>query len=122
MKERETTVEAKRKRVKDAIDKGNAIVDKTMRQTKIDQHLDTLSNLLYLWPDYSEKSMSGYRAIETYLEQIKVQFSDTGMSEIRNTMNLHCAEKTDKWNMKYGEIGESTEHRLRLWQEVRRVV
>ena len=106
MKEREATVEAKRKRVKDAIEKGKAIVDKTMRQTKIDQHLDTLSSLLYLWPDYSEKSMSGYRAIESYLEQIKAQYNDTEMAEIRNAMNLHCAAKIDKWNTKFGKIGK----------------
>ena len=106
MKEREATVEAKKKRVKDAIDKGNAIVDKTMRQTKIDEHLDTLSSLLYLWPDYSEKSMSGYRAIEFYLEQIKAQYNDTEMTEIRDAMNLHCATTIEKWNKKFGEIGE----------------
>ena len=106
MKEREATVEAKRKRVKDAIDKGKSVVDKTMRQTKIDQHLDTLSSLLYLWPDYSEKSMSGYRAIESYLEQIKAQYNDTEMAEIRNAMNLHCAAKIDKWNTKFGKIGK----------------
>ena len=106
MKEREATVEAKKKRVKDAIDKGNAIVDKVMRQTKIDEHLDTLSSLFYLWPDYSEKSMSGYRTIESYLEQIKAQYNDTEMTEIRNAMNLHCATTIENWNKKFGKIGE----------------
>ena len=100
MKEREATVEARRKRVKDAIERGNALIDKTTCQTNIDQHLDTLSNMVYLRHDFSEESMSGYRAIESYLEQIKAQYNDTEMAEIKDAMNLHCAAIIEKWNKK----------------------
>ncbi len=100
MKEREAAVEARKKSVKDAIERGNALIDKTTRQTNIDQHLDTLSNMVYLRHDFSEESMSGYRAIETYLEQIKAHYNDTEMAEIKDAMNLHCAAIIEKWNKK----------------------
>ena len=100
MKEREAAIEARRKRVKDAIEKGNALVDKTTRQTNIDQHLDTLSNIVYLRHDFSEESMSGYRTIVTYLEKIKAQYNDAEMAEIKDAMNLHCAAIIEKWNKK----------------------
>lgn len=102
MKEEKTAVEARRKRVKDAIEKGHAIVDKTIRQTNIDQHLDTLSNVNYLSQDidYAQESMSGYRAIENYLEQIKADFNETELTEIKDALNLHCAKIIEKWNKK----------------------
>ena len=102
MKEEKTAVEAKRKRVKNAIEKGHAIVDKTIRQTYIDQHLDTLSNINYLSQDidYAQESMSGYRAIENYLEQIKADFNETELTEIKDALNLHCAKIIEKWNKK----------------------
>ena len=102
MKEEKTAVEARRKRVKDAIEKGHAIVDKTIRQTNIDQHLDTLSNVNYLSQDidYAQESMSGYRAIENYLERIKADFNETELTEIKDALNLHCAKIIEKWNKK----------------------
>ena len=102
MKEEKTAVEARRKRVKDAIEKGHTIVDKTIRQTNIDQHLDTLSNINYLSQDidYAQESMSGYRAIENYLEQIKADFNETELTEIKDALNLHCAKIIEKWNKK----------------------
>ena len=104
VKEREETVEARRIHVKEAIDKGGAIIDKTMRETKIDQHLDTLSNLIYIWPDFTKRSQSGFRATETYLQQIKSSFNDNERAQIADAMNQHCAAIIEKWNQKIVEL------------------
>ena len=104
MKERETTIEMRRERVRDAISRGKLIIEKTMRDTKIDQHLDTLSNLIYLWPDFTRKSQSGFRAAEAYLKQIKSSFDDSERTQIANDLNQHCAAIIDKWNNKIVEL------------------
>jgi hypothetical protein len=75
-----------------------------MRDTKIDQHLDTLSNLIYLWPDFTRKSQSGFRAAEAYLKQIKSSFDDSERTQIANDLNQHCAAIIDKWNNKIVEL------------------
>jgi hypothetical protein len=106
MKEKEETAEAKRKRVKDAIDKGIAIIDKTMRETKIDQHLDTLSNFTYLWHDFTRRSQSGFRATETYLKQIGSSFDKNERTQIADAMNQHCAAIIEKWNQKIIDIAK----------------
>ena len=106
MKEKEETVEAKRKHVKEAIDKGIAIIDKTMRETKIDQHLDTLSNFIYLWPDFTRKSQSGFRATEAYLKQIGSSFDKNEREQIADAMNRHCAAIIEKWNQKIIDIAK----------------
>jgi len=104
VKEKEETVEARRIHVKEAIDKGVAIIDKTMRETKIDQHLDTLSNFIYIWPDFTRRSQSGFRATETYLRQIKSSFNDNERAQIADAMNQHCAAIIEKWNQKIVEL------------------
>ncbi len=106
MKEREETVKMKRMRVKDAIDKGIAIVDRTMRQTNIDRHLDTLSNIIYIWPDFAERWQSGFRATETYLQQIKSSFDDNERAQIADAMNQHCAAIIEKWKNKIVELSK----------------
>lgn len=106
MKEKEDMVEMKRKRVKDAIDKGIAIIDKTMRETKIDQHLDTLSNFTYLWHDFTRRSQSGFRATENYLQQIRSSFDKNEREQIADAMNRHCAAIIEKWNQKIIDIAK----------------
>lgn len=106
IKEKEETAEAKRKHVKDAINKGIVIIDKTMCETKIDQHLDTLSNVIYLWPDFAERWQSGFRATETYLQQIKSSFDDNERAQIADAMNQHCAAIIEKWKNKIVELSK----------------
>lgn len=96
--------EDKRKRQRNAIEKGIKIIDRTMRETKIDQHLDTLSNYKYIWPDLTKRSQSGYRAIETYLQQIESSFDESERAQIAETMNQHCAAIIEKWNEKIVEL------------------
>ena len=106
VKERQEAVEVKRKHMKEAIDKGFAIIDKTMRETKIDEHLDTLSNFIYIWPDFTKRSQSGFRATETYLRQIKSSFNDNERAQIADAMNRHCAAIIEKWNQKIVELAK----------------
>lgn len=106
MKEQEETVETKKMRVQDAIKKGVALVDRTMRQTNIDQHLDTLSNVVYLWPDFAERWQSGFRTTETYLQQIKSSFDDNERAQIADAMNQHCTAIIEKWKNKIVEIAK----------------
>lgn len=106
MKEQEETVETKKMRVQDAIKKGIALVDRTMRQTNIDQHLDTLSNVVYIWSDFAERWQSGFRATETYLQQIKSSFDDNERAQIADAMNQHCTAIIEKWKNKIVEIAK----------------
>ena len=102
--EQKAAQEDKRIRLKNAMEKGFAIIDRTMRETRIDQHLDTLSNFLYVWPDFTRKSQSGIRAIETYLQQIRPSFDENEIAQIADALNQHYATIIDKWNKRLVEI------------------
>jgi hypothetical protein len=106
VEEQKAAQEEKRIRKKNAIEKGFAIIDRTMCETKIDQHLDTLSNFLYVWPDFTKKSQSGFRAIEVYLQQIKSSFDENEIAQIADALNQHYATIIEKWNQKLVEIAK----------------
>ena len=100
LREKEAAIVAKRRKVQDAIVKGKAIIDRTMRQTNIDQHLDTLTNMLYMWSDFSYRSQSGERAIERYMQQINASFCEAEKDEIRSALAQHNSDIVTQWRNK----------------------
>ena len=105
-RQREIALETSRKKVEDAISKGKALIDKTMRQTNIDKHLDTLTNILYIWSDFTYRCQSGERAIENYLKQMDSSFSDAEKDEIRNAMYRHNEAIVTKWRNRIVNISK----------------
>ena len=105
-RQREIALETSRKKVEDAISKGKALIDKSMRQTNIDKHLDTLTNILYIWSDFTYRCQSGERAIENYLKQMDSSFSDTEKDEIRNAMYRHNEAIVTKWKNRIVNISK----------------
>ena len=105
-RQREIALETSRRKVENAISKGKALVDKTMRQTNIDKHLDTLTNILYIWSDFTYRSQSGERAIETYLKQMDSSFSDAEKEKIRKSMYRHNEAIVAKWRKKIVSISK----------------
>ena len=105
-RQKEIALKTSRKKVEDAISKGKALIDKTMRQTNIDKHLDTLTNILYIWSDFTYRCQSGERAIENYLKQMDSSFSDTEKDEIRNAMYRHNEAIVTTWRNRIVNISK----------------
>ena len=105
-RQKEIALKTSRKKVEDAISKGKALIDKSMRQTNIDKHLDTLTNILYIWSDFTYRCQSGERAIENYLKQMDSSFSDTEKDEIRNAMYRHNEAIVTKWRNRIVNISK----------------
>lgn len=104
--QREIALETSRKKVEDAIGKGKALIDKVMRQTNIDKHLDTLTDIIYIWSDFTYRCQSGERAIETYLKQMDTSFSNAEKDEIRNSMYRHNEAIITKWRNRIVNISK----------------
>ena len=105
-RQKEIALKTSRKKVEDAISKGKALIDKTMRQTNIDKHLDTLTNILYIWSDFTYRCQSGERAIEHYLKQMDSSFSDAEKDEIKNAMYRHNEAIVTKWKNRIVNISK----------------
>lgn len=92
-------------RIDQAEQQGKQLVDKAMRNTRIMQHLDTLTNLQYLTPDYTEKCLAGLRAINKYVEGLDATFSESDRSLIYNQLTKYNAERwLDPIEIKYKQI------------------
>ena len=92
-------------RIDQAEQQGKQLVDKAMRNTRIMQHLDTLTNLQYLTPDYTEKCLAGLRAINKYVEGLDATFSESDRSHIYNLLTKYNAERwLDPIEIKYKQI------------------
>ena len=105
-RQKEIALVTSRKKVEAAISKGKALIDKAMRQTNIDKHLDTLTNILYIWSDFSYRCQSGERAIETYLKQTDTSFSNTEKDEIRNSLYRHNEAIVTRWKNRIVNISK----------------
>ena len=105
-RQKEIALRTSRKEVEAAISKGKALIDKAMRQTNIDKHLDTLTNILYIWSDFSYRCQSGERAIETYLKQTDTSFSNTEKDEIRNSLYRHNEAIVTRWKNRIVNISK----------------
>ena len=105
-RQKEIIMETSRKKVEAAISKGKALIDNAMSQTNIDKHLDTLTNILYIWSDFSYRCQSGERAIETYLKQTDTSFSNTEKDEIRNSLYRHNEAIVTRWKNRIVNISK----------------
>ena len=93
--------------VDEVVNKGLEYVDKRMEDTGISQHLDTLSSLIYFKPEYFERLNEGMDAIDDYMNQIKQDYSEEELSEIREKLTSHQNEKQKEWGQTYNKMKEA---------------
>ena len=92
--------------MEEVVNKGMEYVDKRMEDTGISQHLDTLSSLIYFKPEYFERLNEGMDAIDDYMNQIKQDYSEAELSEIREKLTSHQNEKQKEWGQTYNKMKE----------------
>ena len=93
--------------VDEVVNKGLEYVDKRMEDTGISQHLDTLSSLIYFKPEYFERLNEGMDAIDDYMNQIKQDYSEEELLEIREKLTSHQNEKQKEWGQTYNKMKEA---------------
>lgn len=88
--------------VDDAIRRGKKVIDAAVRESGIAQHLDTLSSLAYLTPDFVKRMNGETEACNSYLASIKSQYAEADFTEIRDVLmqylGNHQKEVVEKFN------------------------
>ncbi len=93
-----------RLRVKEAIHKGYVIIDKANRQSGMEQFLDTLSDIRYVYTNYSDKVTTIYQKVYEYWQLIEKDFNDTEMTEIKDAMGKYYSKQAEHWNNKIKQL------------------
>lgn len=78
----EQSREAHSKAIEQAVERGKQVIDRAWRQSKVMEHLDTLSDMKYIWPDFYSRTNAEVEALRRYMKELEPSFSDADRTNI----------------------------------------
>lgn len=93
-----------RRRVTDAIKKGKQFINERVAQTGMNEHMDTLTSVLYLRQDFGAVIGSSNSWVEEYIQTLKGEYSPEEISEIGNALYHETGIITEKWGKKFKQL------------------
>ena len=97
--------EARQKMVDDAIAEGLRLIDATNAATHVEQHVDTVSDIKYVWIDWHYWTIRGEKKIPEYMSSIRNRFTSKELAEIEYTLKEHCQNYENKIRQKLDKKG-----------------
>ena len=91
---------ANRQRVSKAIEDGKRYIDKEIVKSRMNEHLDTLTSILYLRKDYGVIIQQSENWVENYIQTVRSDFNSEEMMKIREALNHHIGKVTEEWAKK----------------------
>ena len=90
LRDAQKELEARERKVDEAIAEGLKIIDATNAATHIKQHADTVSDSKYVWIDWHYQTVQGEKKIPEYMNNIRNRFSSKELAEIEYALKEHC--------------------------------
>ena len=84
-------IDERERLVNNAINDGLQLVDAANVASHLKEHVDTLSDVEYLWMDWHSLSLSGERKIPGYMNSIRNRFTSKELAEIEYALKEHCS-------------------------------
>lgn len=92
--------QANRQRVSKAIEDGERNIDKEIVKSRMNEHLDTLTSILYLRKDYGVIIQQSENWVENYIQTVRSEFNPEETMKIREALNHHIGKVTEEWAKK----------------------
>ena len=93
-----------RQQVEETIERGHVYIDEAVDKLGMKQHIDTLSSLLYLWPDFGTKCASINTIVDSFMESCDEEFSEAEQAEIRAEVATYGFRYIEQWNKRIEEM------------------
>jgi serine/threonine protein kinase len=93
-----------RQQVSETIERGHVYIDEAVDKLGIDQHLDTLSSLIYLWPDFGTKYASINTIVDSFMETCAEGFTEAEQAEIQTELATYGFSYLEQWNKRIEEM------------------
>lgn len=100
------SVENTQTRINDAIYAGCKAIDRKAKKTSMNEHLDTLSNIIYLRQDYGEVIQQTSLWVDQYVQTIGSEYTNEEIAQIRTAVSDHLGRVTLKWSTKIIQLKE----------------
>jgi hypothetical protein len=84
-------IDERERLVNQAINDGLRLIDAANVASHLKEHVDTLSDVEYLWMDWHSLSLSGERKIPGYMNSIRNRFTSKELAEIEYALKEHCS-------------------------------
>lgn len=92
--------QANRQRVSKAIEDGKRHIEKEIAKSRVNEHLDTLTSILYLREDYSVIIQQSNNWVENYIQTIRSDFNSEELTKVSDALNHHVGKVTEEWTKK----------------------
>ena len=87
-------------RVQDAKEEAMEVLQEEMEKSQVNQHLDTLSNWNYHWPDLNERILNVNRFIYDYTDRLDDNLSEQEVADIRK----YLLDEWQRWSEKVSQL------------------
>lgn len=98
--------EERHQQIEHAIRRGKQYIDRCVTQTHIGQHLDTLSNVIYLRPDFGAVIQNSGSWVKTYMQNLIAEYSPEEKTEIEEALNEYVGKITEAWGKRFIKLKE----------------
>lgn len=105
--DRQSQQEDNKLRVMQAINFGKKTIDRKLAQTKMDKHIDTLSSILYLSPDFYTTIQNSGTFVDGALNEVGGNLTAEEMSEVKTALYAHLGKITEKWTLKIYKLKDA---------------
>ena len=95
--------------VETAISEGYRFVDAAIAQTHIEEHLDTLSNILYLRKDFGDVFAQCDTWCEKYISTLGDSYTLSEVAAINYALNVYIEKEKNGWLEQFKKISEANE-------------
>lgn len=94
------------KEMEECIREGRKAIDKSMADTHISQHLDTLTDFAFVKPEIIAHINDGTKACEDFLKRTKEKFAESEENEIEDALTRYAGTKLKEWMVRYNKLKE----------------
>lgn len=102
--DRQSIQESHQQRMAQAISLGRKVIDRKIAKTKMGEHIDTLSSILYLSPEFYAAIQRTGSFVDEALDEAGSGLTQEELAEMKTDLYTHLGKITEKWYLKIKKL------------------
>ena len=102
--DRQSIQESHQQRIEQAISLGRKAIDRRIAKTGMGEHIDTLSSILYLSPEFYAAIQRTGSFVDEALDEVGSGLTPEELTEVKTDLYTHLGKITEKWYLKIKKL------------------